>query len=140
MKKSKLIILTLIILVLNLIWEFLHYGLYIDLTGIPSTYHLIFASITDLILISLIFFIISIFRKKINWIENPKRLDFAMIIILGIIIASIIEIYSLLKGRWAYTSLMPTIFGIGFSPLVQLFTTAIISLLLNKKLNKEYNS
>jgi len=126
MKRSKLIFLGIFVLIFNLIWEFSHYGLYVDLTGIPSTFHLIIASFTDLILI------ISVFRKGINWIEKPKKSDYFIIVLFGIIIATIIEIYSLSIGRWAYTDLMPTIFEIGISPLIQLFTTAIISLLLTK--------
>ncbi|HLD98601.1 MAG TPA: hypothetical protein VI815_04710 [Candidatus Nanoarchaeia archaeon] len=132
MKKSKLIILAIIILGLNIVWEFSHYRLYIDLTGIPPTTHLIIASFADLFLVFLIFFIISIFNKSISWIENPHKLDYTIIILSGILIATIIEIYSLSNGRWAYTDLMPTIFGIGLSPLVQLFTTSIIGLWLFK--------
>ena len=132
MKRIRLLRLASFILIFNLIWEFSHYGLYVDLTGIPSTFHLIIASFTDLILISFIFLIISVFRKSINWIEKPKKSDYFIIVLFGIIIATIIEIYSLSNGRWAYRDLMPTILGIGISPLIQLFTTAIISLLLTK--------
>ena len=132
MKKSKLILLFTLILGLNLIWEFSHYRMYIDLTGIRPTIHLIIASFTDLILISLIFLINSIIKKDINWIENPKKLDYFFIIISGVIIAVIIEIYSITHDRWIYTDSMPTILGIGLSPLIQLFTTAIMSLLLIK--------
>ena len=130
MKRLKLIFLPLIVLGLNTLWEFSHYRLYIDLTGISPTVHLILASLTDLILILFIFFVNSILNKKINWIENPKKIDYFFIILLGTLIATGIEIYSLSEGRWTYTSSMPTIFGIGISPLVQLSTTAIISLRL----------
>ena len=130
MKKSKFIVLILLVFSLNLIWEFSHYRLYIDLTGIPSNIHLIIASFTDLFLVFFMFLIISILKKSIKWIENPKKSDYAIIIILGILIATIIEIYSLLNGRWTYTNLMPTIFGIGISPLIQLSVTSIISLWL----------
>ena len=92
MKKSKLIFLGIFVLIFNLIWEFSHYGLYVDLTGIPSTFHLVIASFTDLILISFIFLIISVFRKSINWIEKPKKSDYFIIVLFGIIIATIIEI------------------------------------------------
>lgn len=132
MKKSKLLILMIIILILNLIWEFSHYRLYIDSTGISTTIHLIIASFTDLFLIAFIFLINSFFNKNLAWIENPKKFDYLIIVILGMLIAVIIEIYSLTYNRWSYTELMPTIFGIGASPLIQLFTTAIISLLLFK--------
>ncbi len=135
MKKSKFIVLILLIFSFNLIWEFLHYGLYIDLTGIPSNIHLIIASFTDLILVLFIFLIISTFRKGITWIENTKKSDYIIIILLGMLIAILIEIYSITHNRWFYTEYMPTIFGIGISPLIQLFTTAIISLWLYQQLN-----
>jgi len=128
MKKYKLVMLGMLILFFNLIWEFSHYRLYIDLTGIPSTIHLVIASFTDLLLISFIFLIISLFRRNMKWIVNPKKLDYLVIIILGVLIASAIEVYFVSNGRWAYTELMPTVFGIGLSPLIQLFTTSIISL------------
>ena len=130
MRKSKLSLLGFIILILNLIWEFSHYGLYIDLTGIPSTLHLIIASFTDLFLVLIIFLIISILRKNINWMEKTQKQDYMIIIVLSILIATVIEIYSLSNGRWSYTKLMPTIFGIGLSPLIQLFTTAITGIVL----------
>jgi len=130
MRKSKLSLLGFIILILNLIWEFSHYRLYVDLTGIPSTIHLIIASFTDLFLVLIILLIISIFRKNINWIEKPQKMDYIIIIVLGMLIATVIEVYSLSNGRWSYTKLMPTIFGIGLSPLIQLFTTAITGIVL----------
>ena len=111
MKKSKLVILAGFVLMLNLIWEFSHYGLYIDLTGIPSTTHLIIASITDLFLVSFIFFINSFFKKDIKWIEKPKKRDYTVIIISGMLIAIAIEVYSLSNNRWAYTEIMPTIWN-----------------------------
>src|SRR3989344_3326601 len=100
MKKYKLVVLGVLILVLNLIWEFSHYRLYIDLTGIPSTIHLIIASFTDLLLIFFIFLIISLFRRNMNWIENPKKSDYWATAILGVLISSVIEVYSVLNGRW----------------------------------------
>ena len=136
MKKSKFIILVLLIFILNLIWEFSHYKLYIDLTDIPSNIHLILASFVDLLLVSFIFFINSVIKKSINWIENTKKSDYVIIVILSLLIATAIEIYSIAHNRWLYTESMPTIFGIGISPLIQLFTTAIISIKLLNFFNK----
>ena len=132
MKKIIFFMLASFILILNLIWEFSHYRLYVDLTGIPSTTHLIMASLTDLLLVTLIFLIISIFRRNIAWIENPNKADYFIIVVMGFLIAALIEIYSVSNNRWNYTELMPTIFGIGVSPLIQLFSKAIISLFLLK--------
>ena len=136
MKKSKLILLASFVFVFNLIWEFLHSELYLDLTGIPPITHLILASFTDLFLVFFIFLINSFLRKKITWIESPKKFDYLVLIIFGILISVIIEIYSLSMGRWAYKETMPMIFGIGLSPLVQLFATFIIGLFAFNFLNR----
>ena len=126
----KTIVLFLIILILNLFWEFSHYRLYIDLTGIPSTTHLIIASLTDVFLIGFMFMLMSLINKSVRWIDKPQLKDYLIIIIFSIIISITIELYSVSQGRWAYTSAMPTIFGVGLSPLIQLFTTGIIGLWL----------
>jgi len=140
MKRIILFRLASFVLIFNLIWEFSHYRLYVDLTGIPSTVHLIIASFTDLLLISFIFTIISIFRRSMKWIENPKKGDYIIIVSLGMLIAIGIEIYSLSNGRWSYTEFMPTIFGIGLSPLIQLVTTSIISVVLINFFKKRQDS
>ncbi len=115
---------------LNLIWEFSHYHLYYDLTGIPKIPHLILASFTDMIIITCIFLIISYKNKTIKWINKPFKKDYYLIITFSLIIAILIELYSVGTGRWNYTPAMPTIFGIGLSPLLQLATTAVVSLLI----------
>ena len=81
--------------------------------------------------------IISIFKKNMNWIENLKKSDYTLIIILGVLIAIIIEIYSIRHNRWLYTESMPTISGIGISPLIQLSATSIIGLWLVKLIKIE---
>ena len=117
-----------IVFILNLIWEFSHSFLYINLTGISKFPLLLLASFTDMIIISIIFLIVSLKNKNLDWIKKPVKLDYILIIILGLLIAIFIELAALRIGKWAYTELMPTIFGIGLTPLVQLFITAIISI------------
>ncbi|MFA4952757.1 MAG: hypothetical protein WC584_00890 [Candidatus Pacearchaeota archaeon] len=138
MKIRNIFILSSIILVINLIWELSHYFLYIDKSGISPILHLLLASFTDMLIILGIFLIISLRNKSINWINKPKKNDYFLIIILGLITASIIEKVNLNLGRWAYTKLMPTIFGIGISPLIQLATTAIISIYIFRILNEQF--
>lgn len=138
MKKIRLFWIAFFVLTLNLIWEFSHHILYVDLTGIPLIPHLILASFTDLFLVWFILVLNSILRKNLDWMEKPKKSDYVVITTLGILIAAAIEVYSVSRGRWAYTELMPTFLGIGISPLVQLFSTSSISLwLVNKIFNKK---
>ena len=122
--------------ILNFIWENLHFPLYSGNTiGIDNYWLLmLYASLIDAFYISIIFILIALINKNINWKINKKNLflfSFSLIVI-----AIIIETRALLTGRWLYSAKMPAIFGIGLSPLVQLAITGIISLLVAKKLAK----
>ncbi len=135
MQIEKILWLVLIILILSFIWEFSHSKLYNDLTGISPNIHLITASFSDVFWIFLIFIPISLINKSLEWIINPGGKEYILIIFFGLIIAILIEIINLNLGRWAYKDLMPTLFGIGISPLLQLATTGVLSLLILKKFN-----
>ncbi|MBS3087076.1 hypothetical protein J4226_00600 [Candidatus Pacearchaeota archaeon] len=132
--KTKILPIFLIAFATNAIWELLHYPLYIDLSGIPQYPHLFLATITDAIIITTIFLIISLKNSSSNWTKNPKKTDYLIALILPIAIAIAIETRALKIQRWAYTSSMPTILGIGLSPLIQLATTSIITFAIIKKI------
>jgi len=140
MKHKKIFFIAgLITLILNLIWEFSHHTLYIDLSGIPKYTHLIIASFTDMLILLSIFGIVSLKNRTFNWIRSPRKFDYLLITIFGFIIALFIEVINLSLGRWAYTPSMPTIFRIGVSPLIQLSLTGIVSLVILKNVISENN-
>jgi len=126
-------------LVLNLIWEFSHYSLYIDLSGISPVPHLILASFTDMLIIFGILIVISIKNKNFRWIRKAGKFDYVFIIVLGLIVAIFIELWALGIDRWAYKEFMPTIFGIGLSPLIQLGLTGVISLFVVSYFLRQHN-
>ena len=134
--KKRFFIAGFVILILNIIWEFSHHFLYVDLSGIPKYFHLIIASFADTFILFSIFAIISLKHKNLNWIKNPSKFDYLVVIFLGLIIAIYIEIINLSLGRWEYTAAMPTLFGIGISPLIQLALIGIISLIFIKKIKR----
>ena len=128
MKLKRLMPLAIIILILNLIWEFCHYRLYFDLTGIPSTLHLILASFVDVGLVFLVIFLITLINKKSTWVTCPKEKDYFLFVILALILAFVWEYVNLNLSRWEYVFDMPLFFGVGLSPLLQLAITGTISL------------
>ena len=132
--KKRFFIAGLIALILNIIWEFSHHFLYVDLSGIPKYSHLIIAFFADMLIILGIFAIVSLKNKNLNWIKNPSKFDYFMVVFLGLIITIFIEMINLNLGRWEYTLAMPTFFGIGISPLIQLALTGIISLISIKQI------
>ncbi|MEN7982461.1 MAG: hypothetical protein ABFQ65_03355 [Nanoarchaeota archaeon] len=137
MKLNRLIPLALVVLILNLFWEFCHYKLYFDLTGIPSTLHLILASFVDVGLVFIIFLLVSLKNKKSDWIEHAKEKDYFFVILFGLILAFIWEFINLQLGRWTYRFAMPLFFNIGLSPLLQLAITGTFSLCIYSYLIKK---
>ncbi len=136
LKIKNLLIIGLIALVLNLAWEFSHYALYIDLSGIAKYPHLILASLVDMLIVFIILIFVSLKNKDFGWVERPTKIDYFSVIVLGFLIAVLIEAVNLNLGRWAYQESMPVIFGLGLSPLVQLSLTGSISLFILNRLKK----
>lgn len=128
--KKRILLIGLISLILNLIWEFSHSSLYIHLSETPKYLHLITASFGDVFTIFGIFAIVSLKNKNLNWLKNPNKFDYILIVFLGLIVAVLVEIINLNLGRWAYTAAMPAILEIGISPLIQLALTGVVSLII----------
>ena len=91
---------------------------------------------TDALIIMGIVLIITTINRSVEWLDKPKVKDYALMILFSILIAITIEYRALSIGRWAYKEIMPTIFGIGISPLVQLFITGILSMEVARRISK----
>ncbi len=146
MKKRKLSIYHIIFIVfifsylINLFWEVIHSLLY-NWSQFPLSNDVYFyipkilkATLGDAFIISIIFLINSFFRKKIEWAFSIRKNDYLVFILLGLIFAIAIEIRALMLNLWSYNEYMPTILGIGLTPLIQLSITGVIVLFSVKKL------
>jgi|SRR3989338_6765516 len=114
---------------LNFLWEAIHaYTLYQGHDFQASIYvpMLLYVSFIDSLLICLIFFIGFLLFSKIIKSHNLKEIIF--ILASGFLIASFIELKALFFHQWNYKAIMPTIFGMGLSPLLQLPITGMISI------------
>ena len=100
---------------LNVFWEQAHSFLYANYQGTPITeFILLRAAVSDAVILSLLalpFLYFDFFRKRV-W----------LIILLGIAVSMLIELYALHTGRWTYNEYMPLIpfLHIGLTPTVQL--------------------
>jgi len=68
--------------------------------------------------------------RRFLWIRQRARLPFAIYFAVGLGITIVIERWAVSVGRWQYHEAMPTIAGIGLSPLLQwiVVPAAIIAL------------
>lgn len=133
----------LISFILNLIWEYLHHPLYSATSPAPAANTniilmliLLIATLADATTITIIFWLNTKINKNKNWMNHPSPKDYIIITSLLLIIAYFVEYYALTNKIWGYNQYTPLIFGIGLTPLIQLSTTAIITLLMLKKLLK----
>ena len=127
---------------LNLFWEVSHSFLY-DWNIFPLENNVYFyvpkilmASLGDAIFLVLIFFIISVINRNIKWINKPRQKDYLYLVLFGLAFAILIELRAKFFNLWTYNHYMPTLFGIGISPLIQLFITGILSLIILKRFSK----
>lgn len=122
---------------LNLLWEVLHSLLY-DWDRPPlhnNIYRYIprivfFASLFDAVFILLFSLGRSFFYGGFSWIATPVLMDFVFFCALGIVTAIVIELLAIRLKWWHYHKRMPTIFGMGLTPLVQLALTSSAALTL----------
>ncbi|HLC85244.1 MAG TPA: hypothetical protein VJH22_05620 [Candidatus Nanoarchaeia archaeon] len=100
----------------NLLWETLHYPLYV--CTIPLVECSIVAAMIDVLLIGLVYLIVAGINGTVLW--RPTYWNLIASSLLGLVIAILIEVRALGFGKWSYASAMPTVFGLGVSPLLQL--------------------
>lgn len=123
---------------LNYAWEsyhavFLYEGH--DFSAEKYVHMLTYVSVVDCALILGIYLIISVLWKNVFWLQKMNRRQVLTTIVAGLAIAAAIEYRKVFVLKtWSYSPLMPTIFGIGVSPLFQLSVTGLVSFWLAKRM------
>lgn len=122
----------------NFFWEAIH-AVYLyqrhDINASNYVPMLGYVSSMDSIIILGIYFSVCAMWLDLYWINTFSKTQVTAFMAIGILTAGIIEILSVFYlHRWEYKQLMPTIFGIGLSPLVQLSVTGFLAVWLTKVL------
>lgn len=122
---------------LNFLWEALH-AVYLyqrhDFDASNYVPMLLYVSSVDSLIIMGLYIGVSITRMSFFWLKIFTKREMFVFAGIGILVAAGIEILSVFYyQRWAYKELMPTVFGIGISPLIQLSITGLISVWLTRK-------
>ncbi|MFH1283809.1 MAG: hypothetical protein ABII27_09135 [bacterium] len=142
MKKLKEVVLILMLMfvfsyLLNFVWESFHaVYLYEDHKFSSELYvpMVHYVSTIDALIVSGIYITVSVLFRNLLWIKFMNKINIIAFLLFGLLSAIIVEYRAVyLVRKWNYNSIMPTIFGIGISPLVQLSITGILALLLTKR-------
>lgn len=125
---------------LNFIWESFHSAfLYEGMDFSAKKYVLMvsYVSAVDGSLIFGIYLFVSFFWRDIFWLRKMNRKHGYSAFIAGMAIAAVIEYRRVfITMTWRYNQHMPTIFGIGLSPLFQLSVTGVTTFWLTRRILK----
>ncbi len=118
---------------LNFLWEAIHGAfLYEGLEKMISVEYvplILYAATVDSVLIVFMWGLSTLALKDVNLFKTKLAFSWVLFISLGLLFAIFIEVRAVFfENRWEYSSLMPTIFGIGISPLIQLVITGILAI------------
>ncbi len=124
--------------VFNFVWESNHAVLLYQDHNIPSSEYLPmmwYVSGMDGLSILFLYAVVALLLKDVLWMNNAKKKGLTLFAGMALLLAALIEYRGVyVQGRWNYNELMPTIFGMGLSPFVQLAITGVVALLVARRL------
>jgi len=117
--------------VLNGVWEFLHSPLYTD--HARGAWYIIWTrlhcTVGDLMILLAAFWVTCLVFRTRYWIRQPRASAALLFLGIGLCYTVYSEWYNTTVSKtWQYTPLMPVVFGIGLSPLLQWLLIPPISL------------
>ena len=113
----------------NFIWESLH-AVFLyeghDFNAMKYVLMVSYVSIIDGFLVLGIYLFVAALWRDLTWIREMNKKRIFTVLVAGLLLAAAIEYSKVFVTRtWSYNRLMPTIFGLGLSPLLQLGMTGL---------------
>ena len=109
--------------ILNLAWEIVHvrlYTIWAAADGMSVAWALLHCSLGDVAIALAMFALAGIVLWRADWPASRPWTGGVIVVIGAMAFAAWSEWYNVYRaGNWGYTASMPTIFGIGLSPLLQ---------------------
>jgi hypothetical protein len=133
---STLAVIAVLSFLLNYVWESLHEAFLYkqhSFKAVKYVVMMLYVSTVDASVILGMYLGVAALWKDILWLREMKWQQAFVVCVAGMAIAAFIEYRSVLVLKeWSYTPLMPTIFGIGVSPLLQLSVTGLLTFWLTR--------
>lgn len=113
----------------NFIWESLH-AVFLyedhDFNAMKYVPMVSYVSLIDGFLILGIYLFVAALWRNAAWIREMNGKQICTVLVAGLLLAAAIEYRKVFVTRtWSYNRLMPTFFGLGLSPLLQLSMTGL---------------
>jgi hypothetical protein len=90
---------------------------------------MLYASFIDAVLILAMYLFVVLMFGEFYWFQEKGRAVYFGLI--SLFVAALIEMRALLTNRWQYGELMPTVLGIGLTPLFQLAVTGLLAITIS---------
>jgi hypothetical protein len=124
--------------IFNFFWEALH-AVYLyqrhDFDAANYVPMLIYVSSVDSLIVLGLYLGVGVMWLDLFWLKLFRKIQILVFTGAGAAVAAIIEYVSVFYyHRWKYNEEMPTIFGIGISPLFQLSFTGLLAVWLSREL------
>ncbi len=122
----------------NFVWESLHAVFLYEEHNFHAEKYIrmvIYTSGVDGLLILGLYLFAAIVWRDTFWLQKMNKKQRSAVFVLGMMIAAVIEYRKVFMLKiWKYNQLMPTLFGIGISPLFQLSITGMLAFWLTRRL------
>lgn len=123
-------------LLLNFPWEILQMPLFATLPSATS-WDIIkmcgLATIGDGLIMLFSFWIAAFSARSRYWFAHSARTPLFVFVATGLGISVAIELAATINGVWLYGPLMPLIFGVGLSPLMQWVMLPLLTILIIRR-------
>jgi hypothetical protein len=133
-----ILVLSIFSFILNFVWETLHSAYLYDDHWLPANRYVpmvFLASIVDSLLIAGLYLAIGAGARDFLWIREITGTKILGFLAAGLAVAAFVEYRAVyIISKWSYSESMPTVLGIGLSPLVQLSLSGLLALWLTRRL------
>ncbi len=115
----------------NFCWESWHGLFYQAHQGLPASSYvpmMVQMALLDAAAVVAMYLFTALLSRRIDWLPDARSI--ALFCLAGVLPASVVEYVAVVRlHAWAYLSTMPTLFGVGLSPLLQLPLTGLAGIL-----------
>lgn len=114
---------------IHAVWEFAQCApLFVEGRFPMTLANMLRVTLADVGLSSLIYGAVALAQRDVAWGLHPRQCGVLAAMAIGAALAAGIEWHALATKRWAYSPWMPTIFGIGLLPVLQLGAGTVLPL------------
>ena len=127
-----------IALLLNFVWEYVHYVLYV--CTIDRLWCAEYTAFVDALLTLGIYVVVAFLVHDRAWIFSLNKKNIVILFMVSAIVAIVVEWQGLHLEKWTYAQTMPIIplLNIGLSPFLQMILLSLATLLIVRFLIEQY--